>query len=154
MHLHLHTIKKGLCYAFLLLITSTSIYAQDSGSLSSKYPKNSKVLYNTIEVKDEIGKVVVYLDDSQDFKYDYWEGDVILVEQEIHFENTPRGVFNDLIKRKRYALSEDLGSNTLSLKYVNSNIKKLKINYKDMNEKVYIKLLVPEKINVELKQRT
>ncbi len=134
----------------ILVLFSTSIFAQESESLARKYPKNSKVLYRTIEVKKEIGKVVIAIDNHEDFEYDYWQGDAILVEQEIHLENAPNSVFNELMRKKRYTISESVQANALVLQYKDKSTKALQVNYKDINERVYLKLLVPEKMGVEL----
>lgn len=134
----------------ILVLFSTSIFAQDAESLTQKYPKNSKVLYRTIEVDDDIGKIVVSIDNHQDFEYDYWQGDAILVEQEIHLENAPNSVFNELMRKKRYTISESFQADALVLQYKGKSTKALQVNYKDVNEKVYLKLLVPEKMGVEL----
>ncbi len=133
-----------------LVLFSTSIFGQETENLSEKYPKNSKVLYKTIEVKETIGKVVVAIDNPEDFQYDYWKGDAILVEQEIHLENAPNSVFNELMRKKRYAISESIQANALVLQYKEKSTKNLRVNYKDVNERVYLKLLVPEKMGVEL----
>jgi len=135
----------------ILVFFSTSIFAQEAESFSKKYPKNSKVLYRTIEVKKEIGKIVVSIDNHEDFEYDYWQGDAILVEQEIHLENAPNSVFKELMRKKRYAISEAVLANALYLQYEEKSTKDLLVNYKDVNERVYLKLLVPEKMGVELK---
>jgi len=128
----------------ILVLFSTSIFAQ-------KQPANSKVLYRTIEVKKEIKKIVVSLDNHEDFEYDYWQGDAILVEQQILLENAPNSVFNELMRKKRYAISEAVLANALYLQYKEKSTKELRVNYKDVNERVYLKLLVPEKMGVELK---
>ena len=151
--MHSHLLKVGQFMVLLSLFTST-LLAQNANSLSSKYPKNSKVLYKTIKVQKDLGKVIVTIDDSQEFQYDHWEGDAILVEQKIHMENAPKSVFNELVRRDRYTLKEQLQTNTLYLKYAQNVHKDLMVNYKDMNEKVFIKLLVPEKVGVELKRKS
>lgn len=134
----------------ILVLFSTSIFAQTSENIAQKYPKNSKVLYHTIEVNKEIGKIIVSIDNHEDFEYDYWQGDAILVEQEIHLENAPNGVFNELMRQKRYAISEEILANALYLEYEEKSTKELRVNYKDINERVYLKLLVPEKMGVVL----
>lgn len=149
--MHLHLQKANFVLAVLVLLSS-SVFAQETKSLSKKYPKNSKVLYRTIEVKDDIDKIVVTIDEHQDFQYDYWQGDAILVEQEIHLENAPNSVFNELMRKKRYTISESFEADALVLQYKGKSTKDLQVNYKDVNEKVYLKLLVPEKMGVELHQ--
>ncbi|MEM1121262.1 MAG: hypothetical protein AAGJ18_12495 [Bacteroidota bacterium] len=148
--MHLRLLRTSYC----LLLSSfccTISYAQNT---DKQYPKNSKILYRTIHVKEDVGQVVVAIDGQQDFEYDHWEGDAILVEQEIHLENTPKSVFNELMRQKRYHIVESFQSNALLLHYENRNKKDLQINYKDANEKVYLRLLVPENIEVELKRKT
>ncbi len=141
------------CCLLLCSLSFTTIFAQDSSSLSKKYPKNSKVLYRTIKVKKEIGHIVVNIDEEQSFEYDYWEGDAILVEQEIYLENAPNSVFNELMRKKRYKISESFQANVLVLQYQGKSTKDLQVNYKDVNERVHLKLLVPEKMGVELKRK-
>jgi len=126
--------------------------AQETASLSAKYPKNSKVLYKTIALKENIGKIIVNIDENQHFQYDYWEGDAILIEQEIQLENAPNSVFNELMRKKRYTITESFQSNTLVLKYESKQGKDILVNYKDVHEKIFLKLLVPEKMGVELQQ--
>lgn len=150
--MNLHLLQTGICL-LLCSFCCTTIFAQDASSLSKKYPKNSKVLYRTIHVKEDIGNVVVSIDGEQEFEYDYWQGDAILVEQEIHLENAPNSVFNELMRKKRYKISESFQANSLVLQYQGKNTKDLQVNYKDVNEKVYLKLLVPEKMGVELKRK-
>jgi len=149
MHLHL---QKTNFVLVILVLFSSAIFAQETIQPSKKYPKNSKVLYRTIEVKEDIGKIVVAIDEHQDFQYDYWQGDAILVEQEIHLENAPNSVFNELMRKKRYTISESFEADALVLQYRGKSTKDLQVNYKDVNEKVYLKLLVPEKIGVVLQQ--
>lgn len=143
-------LKKANLVLAILVLFSGSIFAQETINPSKKYPKNSKVLYRTIEVKKEIGKVVVSLDNHEDFEYDYWQGDAILVEQEIHLENAPNSVFNELMRKKRYTISESVQAGALVLQYKGKSTKQLRVNYKDVNERVYLKLLIPEKMGVEL----
>ncbi len=143
-------LQKANYLLVILVLFSTAIFAQETATLSQKYPKNSKVLYRTIEVKKEIGKVVVSLDNHDDFEFDYWQGDAILVEQEIHLENAPNSVFNELMRKKRYTISESVQADALVLQYKGKSTKQLQVNYKDVNERVYLKLLVPEKMGVEL----
>ncbi|MEM6319897.1 MAG: hypothetical protein AAF960_19655 [Bacteroidota bacterium] len=137
-----------------LLLFSFTLTAQESTSLAQKYPKNAKVLYQTIQLEKEIGKVVVNLEKEQVFEYEYWQGDAILVEQEIHLENAPNSVFRELMQKKRYDIVEMLQENTLVLEYENVVRKALLVNYKDANEKVFLRLLIPEKIAVELNKKT
>ena len=146
-----HLLRKSHFFAFFMLL-STFIAAQVSTSLSTKYPKNSKVLYKTIAPKDNTGKIIVTIDENQHFQYDYWEGDAILVEQEIQLENAPNSVFKELLRKKRYTITESFQANTLMLKYEGIEGKDILINYKDVNEKIFLKLLVPENMGVELRQ--
>lgn len=150
--MNLHLLQTSCCL-LLCSFCCTAISAQDSSSLSKKYPKNSKVLYRTIQVKEEIGTIVVSIDEEQAFEYDYWQGDAILVEQEIHLENAPNSVFNELMRKKRYKISESFQANSLVLQYQGKSTEDLRVNYKDVNEKVYLKLLIPEKMGVELKRK-
>lgn len=149
MHLQLQKVNYLLA---MLVLFSTSLFAQETESLSKKYPKNAKVLYRTIEVKEDIYKVVVSIANHEDFQYDYWQGDAILVEQEIHLENAPNSVFNELMRKKRYTISESFQANALVLQYKEKSTENLRVNYKDVNERVYLKLLVPEKMGVELQK--
>lgn len=148
-----HLQKISYCFALSVLFCSAS-YAQDSGSISSKYPKNSKVLYRTIPVEENIGKLIVSLGEKQEFQYEHWQGDAILVEQQIHLENAPNSVFKELLRRKRYDVTESLQSNTLVLRYDSIRNDNLSVNHKNVNEKVFLKILVPEKMGVELKRKT
>ena len=149
MNLQLLRISHFLAF---FMLGSIFAFAQESSSLSEKYPKNSKVLYKTIELKEETGKIIVNIDKDQHFQYDYWEGDAILIEQEIQLENAPNSVFNELMRKKRYTITELFQSDALILKYEAKLGKDILVNYKNVNEKIFLKLLVPEKIGVELKQ--
>ena len=147
----LHLLRTSHLFVFFML-SSTFLLAQSATSLSAKYPKNSKVLYKTIALNDAIGKIIVNIDKDQHFQYDYWEGDAILVEQEIQLENAPNSVFNELMRKKRYVITEYFQSDVLVLKYESKQGKDILVNYKDVNEKIFLKLLVPEKMGVELQQ--
>lgn len=149
--MNLHLLRTSY-FVTLSLLFGNVINAQTSISLSAKYPKNSKVLYKTIALEKAIGKIIVNIDKNQHFQYDYWEGDAILVEQEIQLENAPNSVFNELMRKKRYTITESFQSNALVLKYESKEGKDILVNYKDVNEKIFLKLLVPEKIGVELQQ--
>jgi len=143
-------LQKAVYLLAMLVFLNPSVFAQETESLSQKYPKNSKVLYRTIEVKEDIGKIVVAVDNREDFQYDYWQGDAILVEQQIHLENAPNSVFNELLRKKRYNISESVQAGALVLQYKDKSTEALQVNYKDVNERVYLKLLVPEKLGVEV----
>jgi len=134
------------------MLGSILAFAQEANSLSKKYPKNSKVLYKTIALDKGIGRVIVTIDENQHFQYDYWEGDAILVEQEIQLENAPNSVFKELMRKKRYTMTEIVQTDALVLKYEAKLGKDILVNYKDVNEKIFLKLLIPEKIGVELQQ--
>ncbi|GEM_PF-4628844 len=149
--MNVHLLTKSCLLIFFVLL-STFVMAQETASLSAKYPKNSKVLYKTIALKENIGKIIVNIDENQHFQYDYWEGDAILIEQEIQLENAPNSVFNELMRKKRYTITESFQSNTLVLKYESKQGKDILVNYKDVHEKIFLKLLVPEKMGVELQQ--
>ncbi len=149
--MNLHLLRTSYLIAIFMLL-SNYISAQTSTSLSAKYPKNSKVLYKTIAIKKEVGKIIVNIDKNQHFQYDYWEGDAILVEQEIQLENAPNSVFNELMRKNRYNIVESFQSNALVLSYESKQGKDILVNYKDVNEKIFLKLLVPEKIGVELQK--
>ena len=147
--MNLHLLRTIYLIAFSMLL-SNAVAAQTTTSLSAKYPKNSKVLYKTIALEEAIGKIIVNIDKNQHFQYDYWEGDAILVEQEIQLENAPNSVFNELMRKNRYTITESFQSDALVLKYESTKGKDILVNYKDVNEKIFLKLLVPEKIGVEL----
>jgi len=149
--MNLHLLRTSHLFIFFTL-SSTFLLAQSSTSLSAKYPKNSKVLYKTIALNDAVGKIIVNIDKNQHFQYDYWEGDAILVEQEIQLENAPNSVFNELMRKKRYTITESFQSDVLVLKYESKQGKDILVNYKDVNEKIFLKLLVPEKMGVELQE--
>lgn len=149
--MNVHLLTKS-CLLIFFVLHSTFVMAQETASLSAKYPKNSKVLYKTIALKENIGKIIVNIDENQHFQYDYWEGDAILIEQEIQLENAPNSVFNELMRKKRYTITESFQSNTLVLKYESKQGKDILVNYKDVHEKIFLKLLVPEKMGVELQQ--
>ena len=146
--MHLQLLRTSCCLLLCSFCYAT-FYAQNAGK---KYPKNSKILYRTIHVKEDIGQIVVAIDDQQEFEYDHWKGDAVLIEQEIHLENTPKSVFNELMRQKRYHIVESFQANALLLHYENRNKKDLQINRKDANEKVYLRLLVPEEMQVELRK--
>ena len=126
----LHLLRTSHLFVFFML-SSTFLLAQSATSLSAKYPKNSKVLYKTIALNDAIGKIIVNIDKDQHFQYDYWEGDAILVEQEIQLENAPNSVFNELMRKKRYVITEYFQSDVLVLKYESKQGKDILVNYKD-----------------------
>lgn len=149
--MNLHLLRTSHLFVFFMLL-STFLSAQTPTSLSAKYPKNSKVLYKTIALNDGVGKIIVNIDKNQHFQYDYWEGDAILVEQEIQLENAPNSVFNELMRKKRYTITESFQSDVLVLKYESKQGADILVNYKDVNEKIFLKLLVPEKMGVELKE--
>lgn len=149
--MNLNLLSTNSPFVFFMLL-STFISAQEATSLSAKYPKNSKVLYKTIALNDAIGKIIVSIDENQHFQYDYWEGDAILIEQEIQLENAPNSVFNELMKKRRYKITETFQSDVLVLKYEGIQGKDILINYKDVSEKIFLKLLVPTKMRVELEQ--
>ena len=149
--MNLHFLKASHFFAFFSLFGSFAT-AQTSTSLSAKYPKNSKVLYKTIALNDAIGKIIVNIDKNQHFQYDYWEGDAILIEQEIQLEYAPNSVFNELMRKKRYKISEFFQADALVLKYEGIQGKDILVNYKDVQEKIFLKLLVPEKMGVVLQQ--
>jgi len=149
--MNLHLLRTSHLFVFFTL-SSTCLFAQSSTSLSAKYPKNSKVLYKTIALNDAVGKIIVNIDKNQHFQYDYWEGDAILVEQEIQLENAPNSVFNELMRKKRYTITESFQSDVLVLKYESKQGEDILVNYKDVNEKIFLKLLVPEKMGVELQE--
>ena len=152
--MYLSLLRTNLCLSLCFFLGNV-LLAQDSTkiSLSKKYPKNSKVLYHTISLNKDIGTLVVNISDKQEFQYEHWKGDAILVEQEIHLENVPNSVFEALMRKKRYKISEEFQASTLLLQYNSIRKEDLRINYKDFNEKIYLKLLVPEKMNVELNRK-
>ena len=150
MHLHL---LRPVCLLAIFLFIPFMTFAQSKKSLSATYPKNSKVLYQTIAVEDKVGIIVVNIGSHQEFQYEYWQGDAVLVEQEIHLENAPNGVFQELMRKKRYDLSEQIKAGTLVLNYDTTLQKELRVNYKEVNEKVFLKLLVPEKMEVQLQRK-
>jgi len=145
----LHLLKTNHFFFFFMLL-GTVVSAQTSTSLSAKYPKNAKVLYKTIALNDGIEKIIVNIDEDQHFQYDYWEGDAILIEQEIQLENAPNSVFNELMRKKRYKITELFQSDALILKYEGIQGQDILVNYKDVQEKIFLKLLVPEKMGVVL----
>jgi len=149
--MNLNLLRISYLFVFSMLL-STFISAQESASLSTNYSKNSKVLYRTILLKDAIVRVVINIDKNMDFQYEYWEGDAILIEQEIQLANAPNSIFKALLRKNRYKVTELFESDALVLKYEGIKGKDILINDKNIEEKIFLKLLVPKKLGVELQQ--
>ncbi|MFK7979878.1 MAG: hypothetical protein AB8G86_07855 [Saprospiraceae bacterium] len=56
------------------------------------------------------------------------------------------------MRKKRYNITASFQSDVLVLKYESKQGEEILVNYKDVNEKIFLKLLVPEKMEVILQE--
>ena len=139
-----NTLLTTVCCFLTLSLTA------QSKTLHEKYQANAKVLYQTIELADDVKTISVNINENQEFDYEYWEGNEVLIEQAIELENLPRQILDYWIQQNRYQIHTAAGGGTLQLTYHAKTGKKIVINEREVYERVALKLLVPKEVKVQV----